>query len=791
MKKAKREVTNKKTPVVIDFEGNEFRLQASITNEKEVNGNQSLSSTIYASKTNLEFINDITEMWRIIDFEDVEHKIIYVKKSGVGDKLKVEIKAIPLFFDVMDTSRIYKRYDEHMTARKALDRIFKDTGYGYNLVDKFDSVEWEGFGDGETRLETFKRALERYKMEFRIVGNTIYLENQIGRDTQIMYSHRLNASNIEQEIDAESRYTYAEGYGDFGDGDGGEDWQDHKLKRTYTSPLAKILGKRDAPPIKNGNITTKEKMDKELKTLVDESLKISISADIYDLQKQNYPIGQSEIGDRVFIVDERIGLNDETRVISQESTKNFKGKIVDLNITFGSESIRKRHQANIETAAKEITDWINGRKPISFDFLDDAVKNATKALHDAQTELNFSDNGILAIDKTDPNLLTLFNSAGLGVSDDGGNTFKNAITGNGINATAIATGILKSITVDSVDIYGSYIEGSEFYSGSATKYTQIKNSYIESRGTHQREWQGSKTNHDVVIKHEDGYLRARNNDEQWSVYLSDWGISSQIDGGNPDKAASGYMEFHSSVYSPSGSDSGLTLGSSAGRLAMETQEASIFIIPRHGELYVGNPNSSSYDTYYYNVRADQVYATAIRQHPDDAWKGKHLYLGVSDSEDAEVRVTNFNLSDGGYRPLRASRFYGSQLINSESDRFLYLGSAMGVRIASRGTNNNDPVVYNNIYAKDFKQRSSEKSKENISECDINGIEEINKLVLKSFNYEGDKNRINGFIAEENPSISDEDEEGEFISHGDLLSKLTKGVQELTGRIEELEAQING
>src|SRR5699024_5136075 len=68
--------------------------------------------------------------------------------------------------------------------------------------------------------------------------------------------------------------------------------------------------------------------------------------------------------------------------------------------------------------------------------VDEAIKNATQALKSAQTELKF-ENGILAIDKNDPNKVVLFNSAGVGISSDGGNTFKNSITGEGVVAETV------------------------------------------------------------------------------------------------------------------------------------------------------------------------------------------------------------------------------------------------------------------------------------------------------------------------------------------------------------------
>ena len=427
---------------VIDLEGNEYALQATSTIEAELNGNQSLSATILPTKVNKAFIDDITEMWAITDHDNVEQRIIHVVRRGKGDGMSVDIKAIPLFFDVMDTLRIYERYDEHMTAQLAFNRIFEDTGFNFVLGGSFAAVDWEGFGDGETRLETFKRALERYKCEFRIVGNIVYLEHRIGNDTSHQYRHKLNASNIVQEVDANEMWTYAKGYGDYGDGEGGEDWQNAKLKREYTSPLAKIIGIRHAPPIKNGNITTISQMDAQLKTLVDESLKISITADIHDLTRQNYPIAQSQLGDRVFIIDERIGLDEEVRIVNKSITRNWRGDILDVNLTFGSEGLAKRHQSKLSTAIKDITSLLEGKIQLPYSVLDDAVKNATKALKDAQTQLVFSENGILAIDKNNPNLVTLFNSAGIGVSSDGGATFGQALTGQGLNVDYVYTGTM-------------------------------------------------------------------------------------------------------------------------------------------------------------------------------------------------------------------------------------------------------------------------------------------------------------------------------------------------------------
>src|SRR5690625_1067431 len=204
---------------VTDLEGNEYACQVTITQLQELNDNRSLTATIMPSKVNKVFIDDITEMWEIVDHDDVVHKIVYTKRSAIGDLPTVEITATPVFFDKFDTSRVERLVDEHMTAHAFFNFVFNEpdfsgnsSGFNFVLVDSFSACQWEGLGGGESGLEMFKHGLNRCKAEFRIVGNTIYIEKLIGRESQFMYRYCLNVSNIVRETDATSFYSYANGY---------------------------------------------------------------------------------------------------------------------------------------------------------------------------------------------------------------------------------------------------------------------------------------------------------------------------------------------------------------------------------------------------------------------------------------------------------------------------------------------------------------------------------------------------------------------------------------------------
>src|SRR5690625_2850986 len=624
---------------VIDLEGNEYPLQATTTNDYELNGNQFLNFRILPSKVNELFIHDITEMWEVVDLDGIKHKIVYLRKSGEGKKLAVQVKAIPKIYDDLDSQRIYERYDQHMTAQACFTLIFDGSGYNFVLVDSFDAVQWEGFGEGDTRLTLFKNALNRYDAEFRIQGNTVYIEKVIGRDTQFQYRYRLNASNIVQENDATAYYTYARGYGDYGDGEGGEDWQNAKLIREYTSPIARILGIREAPPIKNGNITTTETMDEQLKTLVDESLKISVSATIHDLRKQGYALAQPELGDRVFLIDERIGLDAEVRVVDMSITRTWKGEVIDLSLTFGTPGLVKRHKANMQSAIQSINQLLEGKIKLPFSVLDNAVAQATKALQNMQSELSIPTNGGLrAVDKDNTNNVVVFNAAGIGVSDDGGATFKNSITGQGVVAETIVGNSIIGVNLSSVDETG----------------------YFHVNG-HDAEFFDTQTNRRVTISPNGLY-----------GYTASDNIHFQAD------------EFLVTSRALGTSTANVYLAAQSGKEARVVDMADV---PSDGEI-------GSYS--YLPLRANGFYGNYGEVNA--GVPGNNLYLRPRSG--GEVRITGAGTTDA-YYPLRAGRIYSNSYITTTTSLWMGADSAMHVVNKTYAATGEGDPIYRDVYANDY------------------------------------------------------------------------------------------
>lgn len=809
---------------VRDWLGKESPLQATISYDFEVNGNQSISATILPSEVNRRFIADITEMWTVIDHFGVEQKIVYLQRRGQGKEQSVQIKGIPLFFDAMNSDRIYERVDKHMTAMESFTRIFENTGFTFVLADSFDAVEWEGFGEGESRLESFKRALDRYEAEFYIRGKQVTLKKLIGRDLQTMYAHRLNASNITLEHDASALWTYAKGFGDYGDGEGSEDWQDAKLVREYTSPLAKIIGIRHAPPLKNGNITTVATMDEQLKTLVDESLKISVTADIHDLRKQGYPIGQPEVGDRVYLVDERIGFNEQVRVVDMKLVLDWRGDVRDINLTFGTPGLSQRYQARMSSAMSAVTDLLEGKiKLPPSSVYDEAMKNAVTAIQNAQSELDFPvQGGIIAIGRDNPNKQVWFNSEGLMVSVDAGAGAKAAITGEGVVTEMLTAGTINGnrISIRGGDASNyTYIDGPTIISAKGNDSTTINGGNIASYGRFERKFihngrevtayyrtkitSGNGVYRVAVLEKNDALgnsLTTTAELDSRGLYLHDKGISSQPDNfGNGVNQTGRYIDlFAQETYNSKFTRSGMKIFSDS-RLELATGLETSVVINSDSSAHVESSKSSVYIKPHRDVRpGNNTFQYLVEDSGSSATThGVLLYGSEVNGMATGIRFSK-NLNDPRITILGHLTVGGNvtlhNIINADPTVSIYCGVGGGeFAVTNNNLANNGDPSYRPVRASAFHQASSRDYKTNIVPIDDVGLSVIRPLNVVEYELidegitEGTKPRHVGLIAEDSYAVATVD--GKAINTYALTSFNTKAIQELAVWSETLERRI--
>lgn len=454
-----------------DLQGNEYTLFTDFEHTDELNTNDSIRMKIPYDKNHGEFLSQTTDLehWIIGDIIGInKYRIVYSKKITKGNSFYVDIIANPEVIERLDELRLYKRYDQYITDVQFFNLVFANTPFTVMINGSSASLMWEGVGDGESKLSMFKRGIKRYGFEFKIVGNVVYLYDKIGNDTNYEFRYKLNTANIVKETDSQEFFTAIRGYGNY---DQDEKDIDGKalLKDTYISPLASVYGEKWAPPLRDGRVKVAGTLRKEMERIVDESLKISFSADIYDLSRQGYDYQHTVLGDRVFLVDERIKEDVEVRVVKKEVKYSAKKEIIDLKITFGTTSMTDAYKTSLQTTVKEFSEIMAGRKALPFAALDIVSRSMVSKIQNTSSELVFDTNGIHAIDKSNPNNIVTMNSSGWYLSTDGGATGKTALTAEGIVADTITTG---SLLTSLVNIVGRnalmYMDGDQFVAKSST-----------------------------------------------------------------------------------------------------------------------------------------------------------------------------------------------------------------------------------------------------------------------------------------------------------------------------------
>ncbi|MED3716027.1 phage tail spike protein [Geobacillus thermodenitrificans] len=447
-----------------------------LTRKQRVNGERSLSFVLFKTERNAHAF-DLVKEESIIEYDDHKYRIKQLEELAVGAVPMKRVRADHVFFDVIDVYQ-YGTISGTKTISEALSFALNGTGWTFVVVGSFSTVQFENFGD-DNAAALFQKILESYGAEFDIVGNEVRIYNQIGANTDFQFRYRHNIKTLEKIVKTDNLSTYIKGYGKRND-DG-----TYATTAEYTSPMASIFGIRHAKPIYDERFTNSNSLLEYIKTQIQDTPEISITIDFVDLAKAGYPLPRPRLGDTVYLIYEPLGIDITTRIMEitdyPESDRSPEVTLANFKESFTDVSIRYT-KSQIEKIYNEQT----GR--IRYTALDEAVRQATEALQSAQTELKF-ENGIIAIDKNDPNNIVLFNSAGIGISDDGGQTFKTAMTGSGIVADVITSGALNTNNIvvgnnkirmdnNGLYVYKNGIMGASLVEGNLTFFDQTNGQKI-------------------------------------------------------------------------------------------------------------------------------------------------------------------------------------------------------------------------------------------------------------------------------------------------------------------------
>ena len=347
----------------IDEYGKQHAAVVECQKTKGVNGEKSLSGTIY---TNDEILEGIGRGWRL-QFEEENYCLTYVNPIDEGNRIVVEFDAVHEFFFDLKKSVIYSEMNGSNTANAYLQFIFNGSGYEYRLEVTIPAFEKESFGM-KNRLDLFKDFISSTGVEFSVNGKIVRILEKVGTNLSTVVKKGFNLNELRIEKDPGSFITYLRGYGAFVDPD---DESKGRLIVEYLSPLAEIYGKLEGDPIIDERYKVESNFISRLKNDVESSYGISVDIDMEDLTKSGYEYDQPHEGDYIMAINKDLGIEQKIRIMSYTTSYDTEGNIIDHDVSCGSDNIvqkkineeneyRKEVQAGLENAISTANQaWIS------------------------------------------------------------------------------------------------------------------------------------------------------------------------------------------------------------------------------------------------------------------------------------------------------------------------------------------------------------------------------------------------------------------------------------------------
>lgn len=310
--------------------------EAELTYKEAVNGEKSLTGTIYS---NDDVLHQMERGWSVM-FNGDWYYITYVAPTDGGNSITVEFDAVHEFFFKMSKSVAYGTLkDGSHSAKEYLDFVFNGSEYSYTLLSQVDAWEKQNFGD-KNRLALFNDLISDMEMEFSIADSgRIMITSEIGQDLSTIVRKGFNLQELNLEYNVVDFVTYAKGFGAFIDKD---DESKGRYEAEYTSPLASVYGKLEADPITDERYTKTASLQAALKKAVDSSYSISVGISLEELQNAGYDYESPVPGDYILAVDEQLDFNQRIRIISVEEQYNIYGERISSSVEAGSLSATKQ-----------------------------------------------------------------------------------------------------------------------------------------------------------------------------------------------------------------------------------------------------------------------------------------------------------------------------------------------------------------------------------------------------------------------------------------------------------------
>lgn len=219
--------------------------------------------------------------------------------------------------------------------------------------------------------------------------------------------------------------------------------------------------------------------------------------------------------------------------------------------------------------------------------------------------------------------------------------------------------------------------------GSSIDYAMIDGSFMELRGRYNRTWRNSTTTHDVRTKLQNGHLRFRNDNLGRSLYMSEFGISTYVDGEGELGGSSGSVIWWDTEHSPS-SQKGITVNSYGGTAALVSDQHHALVKSRYNATMQSTESNIDIHThsditqrrFRFTKSTDRLQGYLL--FGDNDFKG----LRFDNSSNGIVQVVDSNNQTGGDTEIEAGLGRFNMVVRRQGSNYVDITTANHLRVGT-------------------------------------------------------------------------------------------------------------
>lgn len=291
------------------------------TLSQSVDGTFTVSSTVLLSEQNAGY--DILDSETIITIADCDFRVKQFSKMNNAKN----IVALSTFFDHSKTHKDGIFSGSH-TLTNHLYYALSGTGWTFTVDSSISNVTnyINQFGDDNV-ISLVNKICKYHRCEYVILPDKkLHFAKQIGPDADHQYRYKHNVSDVVLKKDTSNLTTFIRGFGADG------------LTVSYTSPNADIpgIGIREAEPVRDDRYTDATALLNYIKTKIQDEPELAIESQIPELTSR-------EIGERVWLFYEPLGIEMQTRILKQNKMLvrvNGELQLVTESVVFGNTLIQ-------------------------------------------------------------------------------------------------------------------------------------------------------------------------------------------------------------------------------------------------------------------------------------------------------------------------------------------------------------------------------------------------------------------------------------------------------------------